>query len=65
VAAGDTDYAKAPELLKAGKGAEAVPLLIAAAEAKKRRAAAETKSSAKAYRQAAAIAEPEVVCRGC
>ena len=57
VAAGDGDYAKANELLKAGKGAEAVPLLIAAAEAKKRRAATETKASAKAYREAAAIAE--------
>ena len=56
VAAGDADYVKANELLKAGKGAEAVPLLIAAAEAKKRRAVGEAKASAKAYREAAAIA---------
>ncbi len=56
VAAGDTDYTKASELLKQGKAAEALPLLIAAAEAKQRRAASETKSSAKAYREAAAIA---------
>ncbi|MGE0023204.1 MAG: tetratricopeptide repeat protein [Hyphomicrobium sp.] len=60
-AAGDSDYAKALELLRAGKGADAVPLLLAAAEAKKKRAVTENKESAKAYREAAtiaAIAEP-------
>ncbi len=55
-ARGDGDYAKAFELLKAGKGAEAVPLLIAAADAKKARAAKENKDAAKAYREAAAVA---------
>ena len=55
-AAGDSDYAKAFELLKAGKGADAVPLLIQSAEAKKARAAKENKDAAKAYREAAAIA---------
>jgi tetratricopeptide (TPR) repeat protein len=55
-ARGDGDYAKAFDLLKAGKGAEAVPLLIAAADAKKARAAKENKDAAKAYREAAAVA---------
>lgn len=55
-AKGDADYAKAFELLKAGRGAEAVPLLLAAAEAKKQRADKENTGAAKAYREAAAVA---------
>ena len=55
-ARGDGDYAKAFDLLKAGKGAEAVPLLIAAADAKKARAAKENTEAAKAYREAATVA---------
>ena len=55
-AAGDSDYAQAFELLKSGRGADAVPLLLKAAEAKKARAAKENKDAAKAYREAAAIA---------
>jgi tetratricopeptide (TPR) repeat protein len=62
-ATGDAESAKAYELLKAGKGAEALPLLVAAADAQKRKAAEDRRKSvegdkkaAKAYRDAAAIA---------
>jgi tetratricopeptide (TPR) repeat protein len=54
---GDAGAKQAYELLKAGKSAEALPLLVAAADEKKRRAANENKEAAKAYREAAAIAE--------
>jgi tetratricopeptide (TPR) repeat protein len=60
-AQGDTGYAKALDLLKQGKGVEAVPMLLAAAEEKKGRATRESKDAAKAYRAAAAVsavAEP-------
>ena len=55
-AAGDADYTQALALLKAGKGADAVPLLLKAAEAKKAKAVQDNRAAAKAYREAAAIA---------
>nr|MCH9808721.1 TIR domain-containing protein [Alphaproteobacteria bacterium] len=62
-AAGDKDYKEAFQSLKEGRGKDAVPLLIKAAEAKKARAQArrnkarsEDRDAAKAYREAAAIA---------
>ena len=54
-AAGDARYAKALELLKAGKPAEAEPLLLAVAEEKESRAARESKQAAAAYENLGAI----------
>ena len=54
-AAGDARYAKALELLKAGKPAEAEPLLLAVAEEKETRAARESKQAAAAYENLGAI----------
>jgi TIR domain len=54
-AAGDPRYAKALELLKAGKPVEAEPLLKAVAEEKEKRAASENKQAAAAYENLGAI----------
>src|SRR5262249_25453272 len=54
-AAGDARYAKALELLKAGKPAEAEPLLKAVAEEREMRAARENKQAAAAYKNLGAI----------
>jgi tetratricopeptide (TPR) repeat protein len=55
-AARDPRYAKALDLLKAGKPEEAEPLLAAVAEDKKKAAATQNKAAAEAYRNLAAIA---------
>jgi tetratricopeptide (TPR) repeat protein len=55
-AATDPRYAKALELLKAGKPADAEPLLKAVAEDRARRAENDAKESARAYRTLASIA---------
>ena len=54
-AAGDARYAEALELLKAGKPAEAEPLLKAVAEEKETRAARENKQAAAAYKNLGTI----------
>ncbi|HTR13960.1 MAG TPA: hypothetical protein VMI72_12075, partial [Roseiarcus sp.] len=54
-AAADPRYAKALDLLKAGKAAEAEPLLKAVAEDKAKRAEKDAKDAAAAYRNLAAI----------
>ena len=56
-AASDPRYAKALELLKAGKPAEAEPLLKAVAEEKEKRAASENKQAAAAYENLGAITQ--------
>lgn len=55
-AARDPRYAKALDLLKAGKPEEAEPLLAAVAEDKRKAAATQNKAAAEAYRNLAAIA---------
>ena len=55
-AARDPRYAKALDLLKAGKPEEAEPLLAAVAEDKKKAAATQNKEAAEAYRNLASIA---------
>ncbi len=55
-AARDPRYAKALDLLKAGKPEEAEPLLAAVAEDKKKAAATQNKAAAEAYRNLASIA---------